>query len=76
MAGPHRPTGRRLLAAPVLTAVLCVLAALAPAAAPAQAPTLTPPFNRSYSVLDLGAPPGVPANYGGLTSGRGPRTGC
>jgi hypothetical protein len=68
MPGPHRPTGRRLLAAPALTAVLCLLAALAPLPASAQlTPTPAAPFNRSYSVLDLGAPPGVPANYGGLT---------
>ena len=38
-------------------------------AAPARAQDLRvePPFDSSYSVVDLGAPPGVPARLGGLT---------
>ena len=35
--------------------------------APARAQKLEPPFDASYSVVDLGAPPGVPARLGGLT---------
>jgi hypothetical protein len=33
----------------------------------AHAQVLAPPFNDSYSLHDLGAPPGVPAPLGGLT---------
>ena len=43
--------------------------ALALACAPAHAQTLQlePPFAGSYSIADLGAPPGVPTRLGGLT---------
>ena len=49
-----------------LIAVLFVLAVRAPAAS-AQAPPLAPPFDNSYSAVDIGSPPAVPANLGGLT---------
>jgi hypothetical protein len=38
---------------------------LCAAAAPAQ--TVLPPYDASYTLLDLGAVPGLPAPYGGLT---------
>jgi hypothetical protein len=33
----------------------------------AQAPVLEAPFNKAYSITDLGAPAGVPTRFGGLT---------
>ena len=42
------------------------LAVGAPAAV-AQVPVVAPPFDDSYSAADIGAPPGVPAPFGGLT---------
>jgi hypothetical protein len=36
-------------------------------AAPAGAQQVEPPFDGSYSITDLGPPPGVPARLGGLT---------
>jgi hypothetical protein len=48
--------------------VLTVFAlALACASARAQTLQLEPPFAGSYSIADLGPPPGVPARLGGLT---------
>jgi hypothetical protein len=47
-------------------AALLVLAAGVPAAS-AQAPVVAPPFDDAYSAADIGTPPGVPANLGGLT---------
>ena len=44
----------------VLTLFICVPAR-------AQAPVLSPPFDASYSITDLGAPAGVPTRFGGLT---------
>jgi hypothetical protein len=41
-----------------LTALLC---------APASAQELAPPFDRSYSITNIGAPAGVPSQFGGLT---------
>ncbi|MGD9689220.1 MAG: hypothetical protein AB7K52_00275 [Phycisphaerales bacterium] len=35
--------------------------------ASASAQVLAPPFDQTYSVLNLGSIPGVPTNYGGLT---------
>lgn len=43
-------------------ALFCVTS---PTAADAQ--TIAAPFNTSYTLFDLGPPPGVPANLGGLT---------
>ncbi len=37
------------------------------APATAQVPVLSPPFDGSYSISDLGAPAGVPTRFGGLT---------
>jgi hypothetical protein len=45
--------------------IACVAAALWPAAASAQ--QLEQPFRATYSVRDLGTPPGVPSRLGGLT---------
>ena len=36
-------------------------------AASAQAPEIAPPFDDAYTATDIGTPPGVPANLGGLT---------
>ena len=47
--------------------VLLGLAVAALAAAPASAQQLMAPFDGSYSVHDLGTPPGVPDRLGGLT---------
>ncbi len=44
---------------------LAVLVGLAAPAAHAQ--TIQPPYNGSYSFVDLGSVPGVPTNYGGVT---------
>jgi hypothetical protein len=44
---------------------VCVVAGLWPAAASAQ--QLEAPFRGTYSVRDLGTPPGVPSRLGGLT---------
>ncbi len=46
------------------TIVIVVLLALAPAV---QAQTVAPPFDQAYSWASLGAPPGVPSPFGGLT---------
>lgn len=35
--------------------------------APCLAQTVQPPFNAFYTAVDLGSPPGVPTNLGGLT---------
>jgi hypothetical protein len=43
------------------------LALLVPASASAQDVRVEPPFDSSYSVRDLGPPPGVPPRLGGLT---------
>ena len=43
----------------------CVLVGILPAAAYGQ--VIESPFNVSYTVRDLGSPPGVPVRYGGLT---------
>ncbi len=53
----------------MLRAVTVALLALVvgPPAASAQAPVVAPPFDDSYSAADIGAPPGVPAPFGGLT---------
>ena len=48
----------------LITAVLLVLFC---APASAQVPVLSPPFDGSYSISDLGAPAGVPTRFGGLT---------
>ena len=44
--------------------IVGLLLALAPAA---HAQVVEPPFNQSYSWSSLGAPPGVPSQFGGLT---------
>jgi hypothetical protein len=44
-----------------------LFAALACAPANAQVPTLEAPFNASYAISDIGAPPGVAPRLGGLT---------
>ena len=44
--------------------VVALAAAMAP---PAVAQQIQPPFNGSYTVRDIGSPPGVPASLGGLT---------
>ena len=49
----------------ILWGILLALAGLP--AGPAAAQEVQAPFNDSYSVTDLGAPPGVPARFGGLT---------
>jgi hypothetical protein len=36
-------------------------------ASPAAAQVVAPPFDQAYSVHNLGAPPGVPTQFGGLT---------
>ena len=40
-------------------------------ATPASAQVVAPPFDDAYSLHDLGPPPGVPANLGGLTLKQG-----
>lgn len=52
-----------------MRAVCLALLALAVGtpAASAQAPVVAPPFDDAYSAADIGTPPGVPANLGGLT---------
>jgi hypothetical protein len=57
--------GRRSLATLALGATLAALGALAPAQAFGQ--VIQPPFDDDYSFTDLGTPPGVPPNLGGLT---------
>jgi hypothetical protein len=49
-----------------VTVALLALVVGAPAAS-AQAPVLAPPFDDAYSAVDIGAPTGVPAPFGGLT---------
>ena len=49
-----------------LTTALLALAVGSPVAS-AQAPVVVPPFDGAYSAADIGSPPGVPANLGGLT---------
>ncbi|MBI4635012.1 MAG: DUF11 domain-containing protein [Candidatus Rokubacteria bacterium] len=48
------------------SAGLLVLGSLL-ASLPAVAQTIQPPFDATYTFVDLGAVPGVPTNYGGLT---------
>jgi hypothetical protein len=48
-------------------ALLVTAAVFAFLCAPARAQDLEPPFAASYSLSDLGPPPGVPARLGGLT---------
>ena len=52
----------------ILVAAMCVWLAWA---SPAPAQVLAPPFDDAYRLLDLGAPPDVPANLGGLTLKQG-----
>jgi hypothetical protein len=63
------PARHRRLGFPVRRVLILTAAVLALSCAPAGAQTLTlqPPFDRSYSVADLGPPPGVPSRLGGLT---------
>jgi hypothetical protein len=51
----------------VYRTLLVIAAVFAFASAPARAQDLEPPFAGSYSLSDLGPPPGVPARLGGLT---------
>jgi hypothetical protein len=51
----------------VRRALLITAAVLAFAGTPASAQELVAPFAGSYSLADLGPPPGVPARLGGLT---------
>ena len=44
----------------------CVIAGILPAAAYGQ--VVESPFTASYSVRDLGSPPGVPTRYGRMSS--------
>ena len=56
-----------------LSAALAALAAMSLAPA-ASAQTVVPPYDTSYSLTDIGTPPGVPAPFGGLTLRAGTRT--
>jgi hypothetical protein len=51
----------------VYRALLVIAAVFALLCAPANAQDLEPPFAASYSLSDLGPPPGVPTRLGGLT---------
>jgi Prealbumin-like fold domain len=64
MHWPPRLSRRRAIFAGAVV-LLVASGALAPAGASGQ--TVEAPFDASYSVSDLGAPPGVPARLGGLT---------
>jgi hypothetical protein len=51
-----------------ITGILVLLVSVAAtAAAPASGQVVAAPFNERYSVHNLGAPPGVPTSFGGLT---------
>jgi hypothetical protein len=51
-----------------ITGILALLVSVAAtAAAPASGQVVAAPFNERYSVHNLGAPPGVPTSFGGLT---------
>lgn len=57
----HQPAPPRPLVAAL---ALATLLALTP---PAAAQTVAPPYNTLYTITDLGAMPGLPTPYGGLT---------
>jgi hypothetical protein len=57
---------RRRTGIPIVV-LLGLAVALSAAPAQAQDVRVEPPFDRAYSVTDLGPPPGVPARLGGLT---------
>jgi hypothetical protein len=51
----------------VVTALAAALVFCLAAPSTVSAQTLQPPFDSSYSITDLGGPPGVPSSLGGLT---------
>lgn len=61
----HARAARSSLSALALSALLAALWAFAPPQASGQA--IEPPFDSPYSLTDLGPPPGVPSELGGLT---------